>query len=143
MRAQQFRVKTPTQGTVPPKMDLHIDIELEGEILLVTATGSAAYDAALRLLKQVFDTAAEKQVNKILVNNLSVEGDLSPLARYHLGVQVAEYLKQRKMNPRLAVVGKPPTTNGVAVGIIRNREVTGEVFSSVQDALEWLNKWPV
>jgi hypothetical protein len=41
---------------------------------LVTATGSAVYAAALRLLKQVFDVAAEKQVNKILVNTLGVEG---------------------------------------------------------------------
>ena len=135
-------MKTPTQGTVPPRMDLHIDIELQGELLLVTATGSAAYDAALRLLKQVFDTAAEKQVNKIFVNTLAVEGELSPLERYHLGVGIAAYLKQRGMNPRLAFAGKPPTTNGVAMGIIRNREVTAEVFPTQQEARDWLEKWP-
>jgi hypothetical protein len=124
-------------------MDLHIDIEAQREILLVTATRSVAYAAALRLLKQVFDIAAEKQVNKILVNTLGVEGELAPLERYHLGVQVAEYLKQRQMHPRVAVVGEPPTTNGVAVGIVRNREVTAEVFPSEQEALIWLDKWPV
>ena len=40
--------------------------------MLVTASGDLAFDAALRLLKQVCDTAAEKQVNKILVNSLAV-----------------------------------------------------------------------
>ena len=34
-------------------MDLHIDIELQGELMLVTARGNLAFDAALRLLKQV------------------------------------------------------------------------------------------
>jgi hypothetical protein len=35
-------------------MDLHADIELQGGLLLVTASGAVALDAALRLLKQVF-----------------------------------------------------------------------------------------
>jgi hypothetical protein len=124
-------------------MDLHIDIELQGELLLANAIGSAAYDPALRLFKQIFDAAAERRVNKILVNTLAVEGELSPLERYHLGAELAAYLKQRRMNPRVAVVGKPPTTNGIAVGIARNRLVTAEVFSSEQEAREWLDKWPV
>jgi len=124
------------------KMDLRVDIEVKGEVLLVTASGSVAYAPAFRLLKQVFDIAAEKQVNKILVNSFTVDGELSQLERYHLGVQLAAYLKQNHMNPRIAVVGKPPTTNGVAVGIVRNREVTAEVFPSEQRALEWLDKWP-
>jgi hypothetical protein len=49
---------------------LTIDIELQGGLLVVTATGRLAFDAAWRLLKQVFETAAEKQVNEILVNTL-------------------------------------------------------------------------
>jgi hypothetical protein len=54
-------------------MDLRIDIELQGGVLLVTATGNFTLDAALRLLKQVCDTAKEKEVNKILVNTLAME----------------------------------------------------------------------
>jgi hypothetical protein len=41
-------------------MDLHADIEIQGGLLLVAASRAVALDAALRLLKQVFDTAAEK-----------------------------------------------------------------------------------
>jgi hypothetical protein len=125
---------------VPVKMDLHIDVVLQQEILLITVTGSVGYDPALRVYKQMFDTAAEKQVNKILVNTLAMDGHLSPLESYHLGVQVAGYLKQRKMNPRLAIVGKPPAIDGLGVGVARNRKVTAEAFPTEQEALDWLDK---
>ena len=121
-------------------MDLHIVAALQQDILLVTVTGSVGYDLALRLYKQTFDTAAEKQVNKMLVNTLAMDGGLSPLESYYLGVQVAAYLKQRKMNPRLAIVGKPPTIDGLGLGVARNRRVTAETFPSEQAALDWLDK---
>jgi hypothetical protein len=117
------------------KMDLRIDIELRGRILLVTASGNLTFDAALRLLKQVCDTAKEKEVNKILVNSLAVDGELSTFERYSLGVEVAAYLKQRQMNPRLAFVGKLPTTDGFAVRVGQNRGVTTEsVFEPARSA---------
>ena len=123
-------------------MDLHIAIELEGELLLVTASGDVAFDAGLRLLKQVCDTAKEKEVNKILVNALAIDGELSTFERYRLGVELAAYLKQHQMNPRLAFVGKLPTTDGFAARVGQNRGVNTEVFSSQQEALNWLAKWP-
>src|SRR5260221_3470346 len=122
-------------------MDLHIDIELQGGVLLVTASGKVAFDVALRLLKQVCDTAKEKEVNKILVNSLAVDGGLSTLERYSLGVEVAAYLKQRQMNPRLAFVGKLPTTDGFGVRVGQNRGVSTEVVSSQQEAMNWPDKW--
>jgi len=43
-------------------MDLQITSELKEGILVVIARGSIAFDEALRLLKQVFDTAKEKGI---------------------------------------------------------------------------------
>ena len=123
-------------------MDLRIDIELRGSLLFVTATGSLAYDAALRLLKQVCDTAADRQVNKILVNGLALDGKLSTMERYHVGVEVAAHLLQRQMNIRLAFVGKPPAMDGFGVHVAQNRGVTTEMLSTQQEALDWLDKWP-
>ena len=122
-------------------MDLKNAVELQGEVLLVTASGSIASDAAVRLLKQVCDIAAEKRVNKILVNMLSVHGELSTTDRYQLAVQIVEYLKQRRMNPRLAFVGKPPTADGFGVRVAQNRTVTTAMFSSQQEAMNWLSAW--
>ncbi len=123
-------------------MDLHIDFELQGELLLVTATGRLAYAPALRLLKQVCDTAADRQVNKILVNGLALDGKLSTMERYHVGVEIAAHLLQRQMNVRLAFVGKPPAMDGLGVQVAQNRGVTTEMLSTQQEALDWLDKWP-
>ena len=123
-------------------MDLRIDIELREGLLLVTASGTFAFDAALLLLKQVCDTAKEKEVSKILVNALAVGGELATVDRYRLGTEVTAYLKQRQMSPRLAFVGKPPAVDGFGVRVAQNRGITTEVFSSQQEALRWLGKWP-
>jgi dihydroxyacetone kinase len=123
-------------------MDLVIEIEVQEGLLLVTASGTLAFDAALRLLKQVCDTAAEKRINKILVNGLAMDGELSALERYGLGVEVAAYLKQREMNHKLAFVGKPPTMDGFGVRVGQNRDMITDFFSSQQEALNWLGIWP-
>jgi len=59
-----------------------------------------------------------------------VDGELSIFERYHLGAEVATYLKQRQMNPKFAFVGKPPTVDGFAVRVGQNRELVAEVFSN-------------
>jgi hypothetical protein len=123
-------------------MVLKIAVELQGEVLMVTASGSVTSDAAVRLLKQVCDVAVEKRVNKILVNMLSVVGELSASDRYQIAVQIVAYLKQRRMNPRLAFVGKPPTADGFGVTVAQNRDVTTAMFSSQQEAMNWLSAWP-
>ena len=123
-------------------MDLHIDIELQGGLMLVTARGNLTLDAALRLLKQVCDTAAEKQVNKIIVNCLAVDAEFSTVERYQIGEEVSAYIRQRQVNPRLAIVGQPPAIDGFAVRVAKNRGMTVQVFSSQQEALNWLAIWP-
>jgi hypothetical protein len=119
-------------------MDLQIDTELQGGLLLVTARGTVTFDSVSRHLRQVFDTAVESQVNKILVNGLAAEGELAPFERYHLGVDSAAYLNEHGMNVKLALVGVPPTTDGFGVRIARNRGVKAMVFSTQQEALSWL-----
>jgi hypothetical protein len=123
-------------------MDLQIDTELQGELLLVTASGTVTFDLVSRLLRQVFDTAAESQVDKILVNGLAAGGELAPFERYRLGVDSAAYLKERGMNVKLAFVGVPPTTDGFGVRIARNRGVMAKRFSTQPEALSWLDESP-
>jgi|HubBroStandDraft_3_1064219.scaffolds.fasta_scaffold1251358_2 hypothetical protein len=45
-------------------MDLHIEIESQKGLLLVTASGSVAFDATFRLLKQVCDMAWRNELTK-------------------------------------------------------------------------------
>jgi hypothetical protein len=58
-------------------MELRIVTDLQDGILLVTASGDFVLDSALRVIKQVCETAADKQVNKILVNEKNVRGPSS------------------------------------------------------------------
>ena|SRR6202162_2183330 len=126
-----------------PKMDLRIDVVgLREGVLFVTANGSFTFEAALRLLKQICDIAKERKVNKILVNGLEIDGELSTFDRYNLGAQIPEYIKQNQLNLKLAFVGKPPTMNGFAARVAQNRGLVTEIFSSQQEAEDWLNRWP-
>jgi hypothetical protein len=123
-------------------VDLRIDIEIQGGLLLVTASGDLEFAATLRFFKQVLDTAREKGINKILINAFAVEGELSGVERYEIGAEIAAYVKQRQMNPRIAMVGKPPQLNGFAVRVAQNRDLVISAFSTQEDALNWLNAWP-
>ena len=121
---------------------LHADIEVREGILLVTVTGDLTFQSAVRVLKQVCDTAKEKEVNKILVNALAMQGEASTSDRYNFGLEMVEHFKQRQMKPWLAFVGKPPSMDGFAVRVSQNRGLGIAMFSSLQDALKWLEKWP-
>jgi hypothetical protein len=123
-------------------VDLRVDIELREGLLLATVNGQVALDAGLRLLKQVCATAKEKQINKILVNTLAVDGELSTFDRYKFGVELVQYLKELHMEPKLAFVGKPPAMDGFGVRVGQNRGLVTEVFPSQEEAVNWLSKWP-
>ncbi len=123
-------------------MELQADIELLEGILLVKISGRVSFDAALRIFKQAVDTAKKKEVSKILVNTLAVNGELSTLQRYDLATGVLAHAKQRKMNPNLAIVGKAPTVDGFGVRVGQNRNLNDEAFSGQQQALDWLKCWP-
>jgi hypothetical protein len=123
-------------------MDLHIEIEFQEVLLVVTARGSVAFDTALRLFKDVFDTAAENRVTRILVDALAVDGELAVFERYQLGSELGSYLEQRQMNFKMAVVGGPPAVTGFAVRVLQNRDIVARTFSDQREALNWLEKHP-
>lgn len=118
---------------------MHVDIRVEGEILVVTAAGKVAYDSALRMFIGACDVSAEKQVWKILVNCLAVEGALSTLDRYRLGAAVSEYLRTQKIYPKIALVGIAPTMDGFGAEVAQNRGAFTELFATLDEALNWLS----
>lgn len=119
-------------------MELRIDVELQGELLLVIAKGRASSAAVSRHLRQVFDTAAENRVDKILIDALAVDGELAAFERYRIGAEIAAYLDERQIEVKVAFVGVPPTMNGFGLRVARNRGVITDMFSTRQEALRWL-----
>ena len=110
---------------------------------MATATGTVAFEPALKILKGICDMAAETHIHKVLVNTLAVNGTFSTMERYELAIQVTEHLRQIQFNPRIAVVGLPPASDGFAVRVAQNRNVCVEMFPSLEQALSWLARWPV
>ena len=96
---------------------------------------------AIRVFTKACDVAAEKGLNLILVDCLSVKGELSTLERYELGRTMAEYSLSRDENAHIATIGQPPTINGFVAQVARNRGLNAETFSERQPALDWLNKF--
>jgi hypothetical protein len=77
-------------------MKLRMDIEIQDELLLVTVYGTLSFDALLRTFQQVLDQARQKQVNRILIDMLAVDGTLTTLEWYDLAKQVATYIQQQQ-----------------------------------------------
>jgi len=119
-------------------MKLHSSMEVQGALLLVVVNGELSFNAAWDVLKQTYDTALEKQVNLILVDSLAVEGRLTTFEKYRLGTETVTYFRSRLMQPRIAWVGKPPSVDGFAVLVAKNRWVAAEMFSDRDQALNWL-----
>jgi hypothetical protein len=119
-------------------MKLHSSMEVRGKLLLVVVSGEWSFNETWDLLKQTYDAALEKRLNLILIDALAAEGKLTTFDRYKLGTETVEYLRSRQMNPRIAVVGKPPAADGFAVLVAKNRWVAAEMFSNRQEALDWL-----
>jgi hypothetical protein len=98
-------------------------------------------DAALGAAKQVLDAAAKHQVSRILVDTLAVKGILKLMECYDLTLEAAAHAKQGKTNPKIAIVGIPPTLDGFGVRVAQNRGLTTELFPTRQLALRWLEAW--
>jgi len=125
------------------KVNLHIaDEKLQEGVLRVIGRGMFEAVAALRLLKQICEMATSRHVNKILVNALALDGTVSELDRYQVAVDLTGYLQEQGWNYRLAIVGKSPTVDAFGVRVAQNRGLTAEYFSTEQEALNWLNRWP-
>jgi hypothetical protein len=130
------------RGIAPGRSRKGKSTELQGHFLLVTLTGNVDLSSSVRLFNQAFDVAAQKRVDKLLINALAVAGTLSTLERYALGVKVTAHITQLRTNPKVAFVGVLPTVDGFAVRVTQNRDVYAELFRNVPEAVEWLGKWP-
>jgi hypothetical protein len=121
---------------------MKIQTEVQRELLCLTVSGKVDVNACLRIMVKALDEAAEKRVYKILVNALLMTGTLTMTDRYDLGVGVASHIGNLGTNPKVAFVGAQPMWNGFGVTVAQNRGAVMEWFHTVQDAREWLSKWP-
>ena len=115
-------------------------IELMGDVLLATLTGTLELNASARVWMEMFDSAIHKQTTKILVDAVALRGDLFESERLQVALKVTAHLEQHRFKPRLAVVGHPPAIDGFCVRILKMFGYAVEAFANRTDALAWLDR---
>ena len=123
-------------------MNLHVDLNTDGELLLAVVTGTVSSDAVWPVMKQICDTALQKKLTLILVDTLAAQGVVTTSDRYILGVNLVSYCGQHRLWPRLAFIGVPPVVDGFGVLVAKNRGLFIEQFSNRKEALEWVHAAP-
>jgi hypothetical protein len=115
-------------------------VESRDGILFATAAGRVSLSDAISVFTKACDVS-EERVYRILVDCLSVEGELSDMERYELGRTMAEYCNSRSLTPRVATFGYPPLINGFAAQVAWNRGLVADTFSELQIAMDWLKRF--
>src|SRR5215813_12859093 len=123
-------------------MNLQVALDTDGEVLLAVVRGTISFDAAWAVLKQICDTALQKNLTVILVDALGAKGVVTTIDRYTLGVKLVTYCSEHKLWPRLAFVGQPPVIDGFGVLVAKNRGLDIESFPNRKEALEWVRAAP-
>ena len=118
-----------------------MDLKLESRkgFLLATAAGRVSLNEAVELGKNIFNAASKRGLRKVLLDCVSVEGELSVTERFILGKTIVEYCVTRSIAAKVAVIGNPPTVTGLGAQVAWNRGILVETFSERQAAMDWLN----
>src|SRR5215475_2173682 len=117
-------------------------IESKEDYLEVTLTGQVSCSEATVVLTKVRDVATKRGFDKVLVDCLSLSGELSSFERYELGRILAQHWQKGLSGiPKIAIVGTPPTINGFGALVASNRGFLAETFSELPKALDWLNRF--
>ena len=120
---------------------MELKLEPRDGFLLATATGQVSLDAVLELHRKICDAATKEKFNKILYDCSAITGALSVMEEYEIAKTIAAYCVSKSVNPKIAVIGKPPTVTGFAAEVAMNRGLTVLTFSERQAALDWLNRY--
>ena len=123
-------------------MNLHVDLNTDGELLLAVVTGTMSFDAVWQILKEICDTALQNKSTRILVDALAAQEVLKTIDRYTIGVKLVDYCGRQKLWPRLAFVGSAPVVDGFGVLVAKNRGLDTKTFPNWKEALEWVRPAP-
>jgi hypothetical protein len=117
---------------------MELTLSSENGVMVAIASGRASVEEVLRVFKIVIDAAIERRVEKVLMDFLEVNGELSTLGLYEIGKLMAEYCVNKRYYPKVAVIGNPPTVTGFGAQVACNRNLVSMTFSERQLALNWL-----
>ncbi|HKT47131.1 MAG TPA: hypothetical protein VJP87_06360 [Candidatus Acidoferrales bacterium] len=120
-------------------MTLHI--ESWDTIFYASVDGEIDFDSYKQLAEQLASLLAERRVGKILLDVRHLSADLEAIERVGLAVEGMGHASKLGIHPVVAVVGR--SDNGLGVTAAQSLGADIELFTGIQEAVEWLNKSPV
>ena len=118
---------------------MRVRIEAKGPYLLATFGGHLSSRGATRAFKTTCDAAAQQGFDKILVDCLAVDGELSLPEISELRRNIAAHYLLQNMCTQIALISHAPAINVFAERLNSEPGLVVEAFSEVQSALQWLN----
>jgi hypothetical protein len=67
----------------------------------------------MELHRRICDAATKGGFNKILYDCSAITGELSGLEEYEIAKTIAAYCVSKSVNPKVALIGKPPTVHRI------------------------------
>jgi hypothetical protein len=122
---------------------VNLAIDLRGTLLYAFVDQEIDLGSSVLMMQQITNLAKEKGLSKILVDGRFLTGALSDLERFDLAVKTTDHLREIGTHPTIALVGGPPTSNGLAAMAAQAIGQDVRLFPSIQEAIEWLNQPPM
>lgn len=130
-------------------MSMNCDITRDEGFLRVRLAGEFSVTEANDCAVNMFESVVEHGIQKVLVDCLQLEGEPTILQRFVHATFAARTMDQFAANDilrstRFAYVGQEPLINRYTFGasVAINRGIIVKVFSSEDEALEWLKVGP-
>ena len=110
-------------------------------ILYASVDGEIDFDSYRRLAEQLAALLAEQRISRILLDLRHLTAGLQVIERIGLAVEGTGHASRLGIHPIVAVVG--PSDNGLGVIAAQSLGADIELFTGIQEALDWLNNSPV
>jgi hypothetical protein len=119
--------------------DLSLTMEEKGDYLFVSASGVRSRDTVKTLTMQVFQTALDKRLSKVLIDVRDMVGNFGVQDIYFLVKEVLKDLRGKGVD-QVAVldVRRSPNPIWFLEPVAQSRGLNFRVFAENESALKWL-----
>jgi hypothetical protein len=122
------------------KMGYDLRIQVDGDVLRVTATGTRSFETVLAMSQDILAICVEKKLKKVLIDVLALEGRLSTIDAYEISGKHFPKRRYRGVIARCAVVDLKEfeETYRFFENVAVNRGLSFRIFSDTDEAIAWL-----
>jgi hypothetical protein len=124
------------------KRGYDLKIEAEGDVLWVTATGTRSLQTVLAMLQDIFAACVEKDLKKVLIDVLGLEGRLNIADAYKVPDKHFRKIRDRSVVTHCAIIDLKEFKESYKFfeNVAANRGYLLRIFSDTDEAIAWLKK---